>query len=318
MEASLGTGLLPCGDGQRIFWEATGSPVGRPVLLLHGGPGSGSSPSTLRFFPPERFLRIRFDQRGCGQSLPHAGDPGTSLVANTTAHLLSDIETLRRFLGLDAWLLYGSSWGSTLAIAYAQAHPERVEGVLLAGVTMTRPAEIDWLYRGLGLLFPAEWERFRDPLSDRATAEDIVAAYRDRLEHPDPSVHQAAADAWHDWEALSVSAGPDASPPPRWSDPRYRLARARICAHFFHHRAWLAAGQLLLGAPRLHGIPAILVQGRLDLAAPMRTAWELSRAWPGSELVVVPGAGHASSDPGMEAAIHAAVARLFARATPSP
>lgn len=303
-------GWLDVPLGHRIHWQATGAQDGRPLLVVHGGPGSGSSASTLRHFDAKHLLVVQFDQRGCGRSEPHAGDPGTTLDANATPGLIDDIERLRLHLGLERWLVFGSSWGSTLALAYAQAHPSRVEGLILAGVTMTRPSEIDWLYRGLRLLFPAEWARFAQGIEGAEEEGRVVAAYRERLEAADPAVRAKAAADWHAWEALTVTSDPDAPPPARWADPRYRLARARICAHFFHHRAWLEDGQLLRDAAQLAGIPGALAHGRLDLAAPLRTAWELAQAWPGAVLDVVPGAGHAAGEPGMEQAIARALARF--------
>ncbi|WP_027133823.1 prolyl aminopeptidase [Geminicoccus roseus] len=307
-------GLLDVGGGHRVYWEACGNPEGRPALVLHGGPGSGCSPSARRYFDPARYRVILLDQRGCGRSLPHAADPATDLAANTTWHLVDDLERLRRHLEIGRWLLFGTSWGSTLALAYAERHPGQVAALVLAGVTTTRRSEIDWLYRGLAPLFPEQWARFRAGVPAPGRDGDLVAAYWRLLQDPDPAVRARAAENWHAWEAAPLSVRPDARYPARWLDPAYRMARARIITHYFHHGAWFEEGGLLREAHRLAGIPGVLVQGRLDLEAPLTTAWELAQAWPGSELVVVPDAGHSPAEPGMAGAILAATARFADRA----
>jgi proline iminopeptidase len=303
-------GLVDVGDGNRIAWEAGGNPDGKPALLLHGGPGSGRSTWARRYFDPDAYRIILFDQRGCGQSTPHAGDPDTDLSVNTTAHLLRDMEVLRGHMGVDRWLIFGHSWGCTLGLAYAEQYPQRVSALVLVGVTMTRRSEIDWLYRDLAPMFPAEWTRFRAGVPEGNRDGDLVEAYYRLLNDPDPAVQFRAAKDWHDWEAASISIDPDAAPPHRWSDARFRLARARIVTHYFHHGAWLDDGQLLKGALALAGIPGVMVQGRLDLEAPLATAWELARAWPDGDLVIVPHAGHSDGDAGMAEAIVAATDRF--------
>jgi len=302
-------GLLNTGDGHLIYWETSGNPNGKPVVALHGGPGSGSSPTMRRYFDPARWRIVLFDQRNCGHSLPHASDPAVDLSTNTTPHLIADMERLRAFLEIDRWAILGRSWGSTLALAYAQQHPDRVTGMVLVGVTTTRRSEIDWLYHGVGRYFPAEWEAFRDgaPPDQRG---DLVAAYHRLLNNPDPGAHAQAALDWHTWEAFSVSVNPGAPPNPLWQQPDYRLARARIITHYFVHNAWLHDGILLRNAHRLTGIPGVLIHGRLDLGSPLITAWELHRAWPGSDLIIVDEAGHSSGDPGMTEALIAATDRL--------
>jgi proline iminopeptidase len=303
-------GMLDVGDGNRIAWEVCGNPDGKPAVALHGGPGSGRSTWARRYFDPAAFRIILFDQRGCGASTPHAGDTETDLAVNTTAHLLRDMERLREHLGVERWLVFGHSWGCTLGLAYAERHPGRVSALVLVGVTMTRRSEIDWLYRGLAPIFPEQWTRFREGVPEGARDGDLVAAYYGLLNDPDPAVHEKAARDWHDWEAASITVDPDAAPPQRWSDPRFRLARARIVTHYFHHDGWLEDGALLKGAGALAGIPGVMVQGRLDLEAPLATAWELARAWPDGDLVVVPHAGHSDSDAGMAEAITAATDRF--------
>lgn len=296
-------GMLPVSDGNLIYWETSGNPDGRPVVVLHGGPGSGSSPATRRLFDPDAYRIIQFDQRNCGRSRPHASDPTTDLSANTTAHLLADMEALRQHLGVERWMLFGGSWGTTLGLAYAERHPERVTAAVFFGVTTTRPSEIAWLYRDVAPLFPEQWSRFRAGVPEDQRDGDLVAAYYRLLADPDPAVRQQAAQDWNAWDTASVSADPNYKLGPQWADPAYQMARARIVTHFFYHQAWLEDGILLREAGKLASIPGILVQGRLDLGAPLVTAWELSHAWTASKLVIVENAGHASSDPGMTEAI---------------
>jgi len=299
--------LLEVGDGNSIWWEEAGNPVGIPAVVIHGGPGSGLSASTRRFFDPAVYRVVSYDQRGCGRSTPSAAEEGVDFSVNTTAHLVADIERLRLHLGVERWVLHGGSWGSTLAIAYGEAHPERVRAAVIAGVTTTRRSEIDWLYGGLGRFFPAEFERFR---ANGGGADDLMAAYCDLLFDADPAVRLKAARDFPDWDGVSLSSDPNATMPARWSDERHILARARICTHYFRHAAWLAEGELLANAHKLAGIPAVLIQGRLDLQGPLLTAYELYKAWPGSELQIIGGAGHSTSDAGMGEAIAAALARI--------
>ncbi|MCM3882479.1 prolyl aminopeptidase [Frankia sp. R82] len=301
------SGLLDVGDGQHLYWETCGNPAGQPALVVHGGPGSGCSPGARRWFDPDRYRIVLFDQRGCGRSIPHAGDHDTELTHNTTHHLVEDMERLRRQLGIESWLLYGSSWGSTLALAYAQRHPTRVTGIVLVGVTLTRRADIHWLYRGVARFFPAEWEQFRLAISgsnggsgtdglDESPAGGLVAGYARRLGDPDPAVRAAAADAWCTWEDAVISLESNGRPGAYSSrPPRARLALARICTHYFGHGAWLEEGILLRNAGRLAGIPGVLIHGRHDLGSPYRIAWELARAWPGAELIGVTDSGHTGS-----------------------
>jgi proline iminopeptidase len=306
-------GLLDVGNGNRVYWEVCGNPHGKPAVVLHGGPGSGCSTEVRRSFDPQFYRIVLFDQRGCGRSIPHASDLRTDLSVNTTAHLLADMERLRQSLGIDQWLLFGRSWGSTLALAYAERHPHRVTEIVLAGVTTTRRAEIDWLYRGVAPLFPAEWARFRAGVPAAERDGDLVAAYHRLLQEPDPAIHMQAARDWCAWESALVSVDPEATPEPRRVQPTFQLAFARLVTHYFHHHAWLEDGMLLRHASALAPIPGILIHGRLDLASPLVTAWELAQAWPTSELVIVRGAGHASTDPGMSEAIMAATDRFAIR-----
>ncbi|MDO3436026.1 prolyl aminopeptidase [Rhizobium sp. CBN3] len=304
-------GLLDTGDGNLIHWEACGNPMGRPALVLHGGPGSGCSTAARRQFDPDAYRIILFDQRNCGRSLPSAADPETDLSLNTTWHLVADIESLRLFLGIDRWLLFGNSWGSTLALAYAETHPQHVTAMVISGVTTTRRSEIDWLCRGMAPLFPEEWHRFRQGIQSGAPEldEDMASAYHRLLNAPDPETRLKAARDWHDWESASILLAGEGLPR-RWADPAYLLTRARIITHYFVNGAWLEDGVLLKNAARLAGIPGILLQGRFDIEAPLVTAWELARAWPQSELVILPRASHSTANPDMSAAIVAATDRF--------
>lgn len=290
-------GLLDVGDGNRVHWEVSGNPGGRPALVVHGGPGSGCLPGMRRYFDPAAYRIVLFDQRGCGRSTPHAADPAADMGVNTTPHLLADMERLREHLGVDRWVLHGGSWGSTLLLAYAQRHPERVSGIVVNGVTTTRRSETDWLYRGVGRFFPEQWHRFREGVPEAAEPGDVVAAYARRMESPERAVRERAAADWCRWEDAVLSLEPHGAPDVYSGQPDdARIALVRIAAHYFSHGAWLDEGALLRDAGRLKGIPGVLFHGRLDLSSPLDTAWELSRAWPDAELVVVDDAGHQGSD----------------------
>jgi proline iminopeptidase len=280
-------GMLDVGDGQLLYWEVCGNPNGKPAVVLHGGPGSGCTPGLRRYFDPAAYRIVLFDQRGAGRSLPHASDSTVDLLTNTTHHLISDLELLREHLGVERWLVWGGSWGSTLALAYAERHPQRVTEVILASVTMTRPADIHWLYHGVGRFFPEEWARFRDGVPPAERDGDLVAAYYRLLNDPRPAVREKAARDWCDWEDAVVSSEPGYERNPRYDDPRFRMTFARIVTHYFHHNAWLEDGILLRDAHRLGGIPGVLVHGRFDLGGPPSTAWDLAQAWPDAELHLV-------------------------------
>ncbi|GGR37854.1 prolyl aminopeptidase [Streptomyces netropsis] len=290
-------GMLDVGDGNHVYWEVCGNPSGKPALVVHGGPGSGCSPAARRYFDPDRYRVVLFDQRGCGRSTPHASDPAADMRHNTTEHLLRDMERLREHLGVDRWLLFGGSWGSTLLLAYAERHPHRVSEIVVTGVTTTRRTEIDWLYRGVARFFPEPWERFRAGLPAADRDGDLVAGYARLMEDPDPEVRARAAHDWCAWEDAVLSLEPNGAPAPySGRPPAGRLAFVRIAAHYFAHGAWLEEGALLRDAGRLAGIPGVLIHGRLDLSGPLGTAWELSRAWPDARLVVVGDSGHLGSD----------------------
>ena len=286
-------GMLDTGDGNLVYWEVCGNPAGKPALVVHGGPGSGCGPLRRQYFDPDRYRVVLFDQRNCGRSTPHASDPATDMAHNTTAHLIADMELLRTRLGIDTWLLFGGSWGSTLILAYAEQYPERVSQIVIPAVTTTRPSEIDWLYRGAGQLFPEAWDRFRAGVPEAAEPGDLIAAYARRMESPDPEVRERAAADWCAWEDTVVSQEAHAGPSPYGGRPdRDRHALVRICAHYFSNHAWLEDGRLIRDAGRLAGIPGVLIHGRFDLDAPLITAWELTRAWPDAELTVIDDGGH--------------------------
>ncbi|MDT8912862.1 prolyl aminopeptidase [Amycolatopsis sp. PS_44_ISF1] len=306
-------GLLDVGDGQRIYWETSGNPDGKPVVVVHGGPGGGGKRASRKTFDPQKFRIVLFDQRGCGESRPHAGDPSVGLEHNTTEHLLADLEKLREHLGIEKWMMYGGSWGPTLMLAYAERHPERVTELVMVAAGTSGPDEIDWLYRGLGRLLPAEWAAFRDAVPEAERDGDLLAAYGRLLESPDEQVRLRAARDWCAWEDAVIAHEAQGKPGQYSAKEGAELvAFVRIAAHYFGHAAWLEPGAILRDVHRLHGIPAVFVQGRLDLSVPLKTAWELSRAWPEAELVVIDDSGHTGS-PAMGEAIMSAVARFAAR-----
>jgi len=287
------SGHLDVGDGHRVYWEISGNPTGKPAIFLHGGPGGGASPVHRQLFDPERYRVLIFDQRGCGRSTPHA-----SLLANTTWHLVADIERLRVLMGVERWLVFGGSWGSTLALAYAQTHPERASELVLRGIFALRRAELLWYYQeGASWLFPEKWEHFLAPIPEEER-HDLIAAYR-RLTDPNPAVQLEAARAWSLWEGETITLLPNAGFSQQFGDPHYALAFARIENHYFTHRGFLEEGQLLRDAGKLGAIPGVIVQGRYDVATPAATAFALHKAWPESRYILVPDAGHAFSEPGI-------------------
>ena len=286
------SGLLDVGDGHRLHWEAVGRPDGLPAVHLHGGPGSGSTPAARRLFDPAAYRAVLFDQRGCGLSTPLADGPDADLSTNTTAHLVADLEALREHLGIDRWVVAGSSWGVTLALAYAQRHPQRVLAMVLSAVTTGTRRETDWITRDVGRVFPREWEAFEEAVPPAERDGDLAAAYARLLADPDPAVHEAAARSWCAWEDAHVSLAPGARPSARYRDPAFRAVFARLVTHYWSAGCFLDDAPLLAGADRLAGIPAVLVHGRWDVSSPLESAWALHRAWPGSRLVVVDDDGH--------------------------
>jgi proline iminopeptidase len=289
-------GLLDVGDGNLVHWETCGNPRGKSAVVFHGGPGSGCSPWFRRLFDPRAYRIILFDQRGCGRSTPHASASDTDLAKNNTANLIRDTERIREHLGIDRWLALGGSWGSTLSLAYAEAHPDRVTEMILFGVTTGRYAEFDWTFRGgVAVFFPEQWERLRAAVPVAERNGDIVDAYHRLLNDPDPAVRQRAAEAWCLWESATLEWPPSTRLAARFRDPRYALAFARIVTHYVRHNAWLEDRSLLRGAGPLADIPGILVNGRFDFQAPIANAWELHLVWPRAELVIVDNAGHAGN-----------------------
>lgn len=288
------SGHLDVGDGHMVYWERSGSPGAKPAVFLHGGPGGGFSPAHRRLFDPALYDVLLFDQRGCGRSTPHA-----SLEANTTWHLVADIERLREMAGVEKWQVFGGSWGSTLALAYAQTHPERVSELILRGVYTLTKAELLWYYQhGVSELFPDKWDRFIAPIPEHER-HDMMAAYRRRLVDPNEAVQLAAARAWSIWEGETITLLPNATYSANFSEDRFALAFARIENHYFVHDGWLEEGQLLANAERLKDIPGAIIHGRYDMPCPARYAWELHKRWPKAEFFLVEGAGHAYSEPGI-------------------
>lgn len=310
------SGLLEVGDGNRMYYEQVGNPEGVPVAVVHGGPGAGCSLNQRGAFDPERYRTILFDQRNCGRSLPHAGDPAADLTANTTQNLIADMELLREHVGVEKWMLYGGSWGSTLIIAYAEAHPDRVTHALIPAVTTSDSDGVAWLYEGVGRIFPEAHERFRTYIPEDERGKDVfdlLAAYGRLMAHPDPEVRARTAAEWMAWEDAVISQEANGTPgsySARVDDAR--LAFVRICAHYFSNTAFLEDGRLLRDAAKLAHIPAIFVQGRMDLGCTVKTAWDLHQAWPGSELVIVEDSGHTGSKAFGEA-IKDAIDRLATR-----
>lgn len=296
------TVLLPVGDGHEVYVEQSGNPDGVPVVFLHGGPGAGTSAKHRRLFDPDRYRIVLFDQRMAGRSRPHASttvDPRV-WATNTTWHLVADMELIREHLGIERWQVFGGSWGSTLALAYAEAHPDRVTALVLRGIFTLRTSELAWMYeRGhLEHVYPDHWAAFVAPV-DPARRHEMQAAYHDLLFDPDPAVHVPAARAWSEWEARIIAVRPDEEEISRTVEPRHAVAFARIENHYFVHGGFLREGQLLADAPSLAPIPAVIVQGRLDMCTPARTAFDLAARLPDAEFVVVPDAGHAFSEPGI-------------------
>ena len=288
------TGLLDVGDGHRVYWELCGNPSGKPAVFLHGGPGAGCSVEHRRLFDPNKYCVLLFDQRGCGRSTPHA-----SIDANTTWHLVADIERLREQQGTQQWLVFGGSWGSTLALAYAQTHPQRVSELVLRGIFTLRREELLWYYQeGASWLFPDEWEHFLAPIP-QDERHDLMAAYRRRLTGTDERAKVEAAVVWSRWEGRTITLLPNATVDGVHSDPHYALAFARIENHYFVNHGFFEDQQLLRDAARLRGIPAVIVQGRYDVATPGKTAWELHRAWPEADFHLINDAGHAYNEPGI-------------------
>ncbi|TVQ84063.1 MAG: prolyl aminopeptidase [Chromatiaceae bacterium] len=310
------TERLAVGDSHHLYIEQCGNPRGLPAVFLHGGPGAGCGPSHRRFFDPARYRIVLFDQRGCGRSTPHAG-----VRHNSTWDLVLDLERIRTRLGIERWLVFGGSWGSTLALAYAETYPERVSALVLRGIFLCRREEVRWFYQeGASWVFPDHWQDFLAPIPP-AERDDLLQAYHRRLIGSDaaalPVTAEAAcltaAKAWSIWEGRCATLLPDHGIRNAFADDQLALSLARIECHYFVNDAFLAPDQLLRDAGRLQGIPGIIVHGRYDLICPLRSAWELHQAWPGSRLEVIPDAGHAAFEPGIARALVAATDQLAAQ-----
>ena len=288
------SGHFDVGDGHSLYWELCGNPAGKPAVFLHGGPGSGMSTDHRRQFDPRHYNILLFDQRGAGKSTPHAG-----LEANTTAHLVEDIERLRAMVGVERWLVFGGSWGSTLSLAYAQAYPERVTELVLRGVFLFSQTELDWLYKyGASELYPEGWNDFISLIPENERG-DLIEAYRKRLTGDDEAEKLRAAKAWSTWEGQTVTLLPNPKMLAEFTEDRHAIAIARIENHYMANKGWLKEGQLLAGVDRLRGIPGVIVQGRHDCCTPPRAAWELKQAWPEVDLQIVPDGGHLYNEPGI-------------------
>jgi proline iminopeptidase len=302
------TGSLDVGDGHRLYWEESGNPDGLPAVFLHGGPGSGCEPWHRRFFDPARYRIVLFDQRGAGRSTPHAG-----LEANTTPHLIADIEALRARLDVERWVVFGGSWGSTLGLAYAEAHPERVLGLILRGIFLCRPRDIQWFYQsGADRLFPEAWADYRSAIP-AAEHGDMVRAFHRRLTDPDRAVREAAARAWSIWEGRTSCLRPNPGVLAHFAEPAVAGSLARIECHYFVHDCFMEPDQLLREAGRIAGIPGFIVHGRYDVVCPVEQALALHQAWPRAELQIVPDAGHSAAEPGITQRLVAATDALAAR-----
>ncbi|MFK4611309.1 proline iminopeptidase [Kitasatospora sp. GAS204A] len=291
------SGFLDTGDGNRVYYEQLGNPEGKPALFVHGGPGAGAPQRPTRAWDPECYRVIRFDQRNCGRSTPHASDPAADMSLNTTQHLIDDMERLRELLGIERWLLDGVSWGGTLVLAYAQQHPERVSEIVIQAAMFADRSGVDWLYRGAGRFRPEAWDRFRDGVPEDERDGDLLAAYARLMEDPDPAVREKAAATWLAWEDAVIADEPNGVPGLYGNrEVDARIAFVRICAHFLSNDAWLEDGQLLRDAPKLAGIPGVVVHGRHDMSCPVQAPWELAKAWPDAQLHIIEDSGHAGSE----------------------
>jgi proline iminopeptidase len=294
-------------DGRHsMYWEVSGNPEGRPVVFLHGGPGAGAGPDHRRFFDPRHYKIVVFDQRGAGRSTPLG-----ETADNTTQHLIGDIERLRSHLSIMRWHVFGGSWGSTLALAYAQAHPERVSALVLRGIFLGSEAEIDWFLYGMKTIYPENWRNFVAAIPERER-RDLMTAFTTRLNDPDPKVHLPAARAWSVYEGSCSTLLPSPQTVAAFGEERHALGLSRIEAHYFQNEIFLKPGALLDGVQRIRNIPTTIVQGRFDIVCPITTADTLHQAWPEADYLVVPDAGHSAMEPGIRRALVAATERYKA------
>ncbi|MBI4062962.1 MAG: prolyl aminopeptidase [Elusimicrobia bacterium] len=282
-----------------IYFEESGNPKGKPVLYLHGGPGAGTSPSNRQYFHPKKWRLVMFDQRGCGKSTPHA-----ELRENTTWDLVADIEKLRRHLGIEKWVIFGGSWGSTLALAYAEKYPERCKALILRGIFLCRRSELEWFYQqGANHLFPDLWEDYLKPIP-AAERKDMMRAYYKRLTSPNKKIRLEAARAWSAWEGKTLFLNPDPKFFKKWSGDKFVEAIARIESHYFVNNCWFKRDdQLLADAHRLRKIPGVIIHGRYDVICPLSSAWALHRQWPQAKFQIIPAAGHTAYEPGIRSAL---------------
>ena len=299
-------GWLSVGDGHEIYYEESGNPTGKPCLFVHGGPGGGASPAARQFFDPDKYRIVLFDQRGCGRSKPHA-----SIEANTTWHLIDDIELIRETLGIDHWLVFGGSWGSTLSLAYAQSHPERVTVLVLRAIFLLRAQELQWFYQhGASELYPDAWQHYLAPIPD-AERHDLISAFHSRLTSDDPEVRLSAARAWSVWEASTSFLIQNEDFMAQLDEPEAALAMARIECHYFVNDGFFESpNQLLEAVDKIRHIPCVIVQGRYDVVCPPTTAWDLHRAWPEADFKLIANAGHSAFDPANAAALIEATNRF--------
>jgi proline iminopeptidase len=299
-------GWLSVGDGHEIYYEESGNPTGKPCLFVHGGPGGGASPAARQFFDPDKYRIVLFDQRGCGRSKPHA-----SIEANTTWHLIDDIELIRETLGIDHWLVFGGSWGSTLSLAYAQSHPERVTELVLRGIFLLRAQELQWFYQhGASELYPDAWQHYLAPIPD-TERHDLISAFHSRLTSEDPEVRLSAARAWSVWEASTSFLIQNEDFMAQLDEPEAALAMARIECHYFVNGGFFESpNQILEAVDRIRHIPCVIVQGRYDVVCPPTTAWDLHEAWPEADFKLIANAGHSAFDPANAAALIEATNRF--------
>jgi proline iminopeptidase len=286
------SGHLETFDGQKLYWEQIGDHEGTPAVYLHGGPGSGCSPSARRYFEPSSYRAVLFDQRGCGRSSPSAYESSSNLTLNNTERLIADIELLRKHLNINQWVVVGVSWGVSLGLAYAQRHPESVTAMVLGAVTTGTHREIDWITRDMGRIFPREWECFTKLVPEVRNVGDICAAYAKLLSSDDPKIHEQAALEWCKWEDTHVSLMPGWEPNPRYKDARFRLIFSRIVTHYWSHGCFFDDNELIEGMNCIKHIPSILIHGRWDVSSPLDVAWNLHNSWPNSEIQIIDKAGH--------------------------
>ncbi|HUQ58747.1 prolyl aminopeptidase [Lentzea sp.] len=304
-------GMLDVGDNQKIHWEASGNPTGKPAVIFHGGPGSGLNARWRQDFDPQHWNLVLWDQRGAGKSTPPASDPATSMEHNTTQHLVDDAEKLRKHLKIDKWMLVGGSWGSTLVLAYAIQHPTRVSEIIIPAVTTSRPEEHAWITRGLSMFYPDYFEDFKNGVPEEDQNGNLAAAYNKLLNSPDQRTREKAAWDWNKWDLSTMTGGDNNFEGTRYEDPTTRYLMARMVTHYWANEAFLEPNYVMDNLDELKGIPGILIHGRNDFGGPLHTAWEVAKRWPDAELVILNDGGHQAKDGNsMDKAIAAAVEKF--------